>query len=162
MTSTTKTPRFPAPFLVVTEMMLEPLPSIGRATSRSQGCFHYLPVRAKRTNAGGIRERKQCCSVFKRVNTLAQESVLGLSVATHCGIGVGVTLESALDSGWVDGVVGWSCFRYHFRCPAVPVSAIAVSVRCRRGWGMEWGCTWIGVGVGEPDGGGAGSPACRR
>ena len=105
MTSTTKTPRFPDPFLVVTEMMLEPLPS-NRTSDNEVIRLFPLPSSAVLS----VRTPVAFVSVSNAVPVLSastlwlKESVLGLSVATHCGIGVGVTLGVGVGLGFGVGV----------------------------------------------------------
>ena len=127
MTSTTKTPRFPAPFLVVTEIMLEPLPSNRTSDNEVTRLFPFPCCTAL-----SVRTPVAFVSVSNAVPVLSastlwlKESVLGLSVATHCGIGVGTTLGVGVGLGiggiWrrVGVALGFhSRFRFRFRAVLV-------------------------------------------
>ena len=81
---TWKTPRFPAPFLVVTERMLEPLPSIRTNDSPSTRLFPF-PARDAlivRTPVAFVIVNVDV-PVFFVLSLWLSVSVLGLSVATH-------------------------------------------------------------------------------
>src|SRR5215470_15111767 len=89
VTLTRNTPRFPAPFLVVTVRMLEPLPSILTSDSPSTMLFPFpaWETLRVRTPVAFVIVNTAVPAVWPAILWL-NERVLGLNVATHCGIGV--------------------------------------------------------------------------
>jgi hypothetical protein len=86
---TTNTPRFPAPFFVVTEMTLEPLPSILDNDKPRTRLFPFPAWAALivRTPVAFVIVNV-AVPVLWAVSLWLSERVVGLIVPTHCGIGV--------------------------------------------------------------------------
>lgn len=82
-------PRLPAPFLVVTVMTLEPLPSSLTNDTPSTKLFPFAGCAALmvRTPVAFVIV-KVAVPVLRAVSFWLNESELGLMVATHCGIGL--------------------------------------------------------------------------
>src|SRR6185369_11689530 len=90
-TSTMNTPRFPAPFFVVTEIMLDPLPSIRCSDTPRTRLFPLPAIEALMVRTPvPFTIVNTADPVFFVALLWLNERLLGLIDATHCGIGVGV------------------------------------------------------------------------
>jgi len=89
VTLTRNTPRFPAPFLLVTEITLEPLPSILTSDNPIVKLFPFPAWEAlmMRTPVPFVTVNVDV-PVLWASSLWLNEILLGLSVETHCGIGV--------------------------------------------------------------------------
>ena len=165
VTLTTNTPRFPAPFLVVTVRTLEPLPSILASDNPRTRLFPFpawtalmmrTPVPFDMVNVD--------VPVFCASTLWLNDIELGLIVATHCGIGVAEGDALGVGVGVAVGVGDPLPFPLPFPLPPFPFPlplpfpfGVAVGVAVAVGLGLALLCgdgvavalgVDVGVGVG--------------
>lgn len=82
------TPRLPAPFFVVTEMMLVPLPSILCSESPTFKLFPFPASEALMVRVpDGLETVNVAVPVVFETSLWLNERLLGLIVVEHCGVG---------------------------------------------------------------------------